>query len=162
MSSITTNFRLTTNRRHPLSIPTGKTTLCSKSNTMTSNNNIRLDLDSGAIYSPDYATQNTYPPNITCTWVITAREGYHLQLSFAYLRLHSTASKTCSSEGDFVQIRDGDSSSSAELGTVCGDTLANVTSSGRHLWVRFKSDGSAEGRGFVANYRAVQSKHNCK
>lgn len=51
------------------------------------------------------------------------------------------------------QVRDGDSSESPLLGKFCGSSLPeNVTSSGNTLWMRFKSDSSVQGDGFVAYF----------
>ena len=56
---------------------------------------------------------------------------------------------------DYLEIRDGSSSSDRLLATFCG-TKKNlpepIYSSGRHLWVRFKSDGEVVSSGFVASF----------
>ena len=57
---------------------------------------------------------------------------------------------------DFVVVRDGASSGSTLIGKYCGNTRPNVTiSTGRALYVTFKSDGSVTKRGFSASYIAV-------
>ncbi|KAJ7394085.1 hypothetical protein OS493_003761 [Desmophyllum pertusum] len=54
---------------------------------------------------------------------------------------------------DYLEIRDGSSSSDRLLATYCGTKLPNVLySSGRHLWVRFKSDAEVVDSGFVASF----------
>ena len=57
---------------------------------------------------------------------------------------------------DHVEVRDGQSASSPELETFCGDNKPSpLRSSGRYLWVEFHSDSRTVGNGFSASYRAV-------
>lgn len=54
---------------------------------------------------------------------------------------------------DYLEIRDGRSSSDRLLATFCGTDLPKALySSGRHLWVRFKSDEDVVDSGFVASF----------
>ena len=56
---------------------------------------------------------------------------------------------------DYLEIRDGNSSSDRLLATLCGsweELPEAIYSSGRHLWVRFKSDGEVVSSGFVAQF----------
>ena len=58
---------------------------------------------------------------------------------------------------DFLEIRDGKSSSDRLLATLCGDKLpGDLYSSGRHLWVRFSSDDSVSDSGFVASFSSAK------
>ena len=132
-------------------------TRCSRNNTLALNNNIHLDTTSGTIYSPDYTSQPTYPPNMTCTWIITAPKDHNIKLTFSSFEL-SPANTACLA-GDFVQLRDGKTSDSRDLGSYCSnDTPADIFSTGQHLWMTFSSDHSVERRGFVASYKIVREK----
>jgi len=56
---------------------------------------------------------------------------------------------------DCIQIRDGDTGNSSLIGTYCGPPSAipdPIFSSFNYLWIRFKTDGGVENKGFVANY----------
>lgn len=55
---------------------------------------------------------------------------------------------------DYLEIRDGSSPNDRLLAIFCGsNTLPDaVYSSGRHLWIRFKSDGEVVASGFVASF----------
>ena len=57
---------------------------------------------------------------------------------------------------DYLEIRDGSSSSDRLLATLCGSgnkTLPKaIYSSGRDLWVRFKSDEEVVSSGFLASF----------
>ena len=56
---------------------------------------------------------------------------------------------------DYLEIRDGSSSSDRLLATLCGtkpQLPEAIYSSGRHLWVRFKSDEEVVSSGFVASF----------
>lgn len=54
---------------------------------------------------------------------------------------------------DYVEVRDGANSSARLLGTFCGTNNTDaIYSSGRHLWVRFRSDDAVADSGFVAQF----------
>ena len=57
---------------------------------------------------------------------------------------------------NIFQVRDGNNADSPLLGRFCGSTLPEtLTSSGSYMWIRFRSDSSATGDGFMAYYRSV-------
>lgn len=54
---------------------------------------------------------------------------------------------------DYVLIRDGSSASDHMIGKFCGSSKpATITSSGRSLWVEFRSDSSDRRPGFLARW----------
>ena len=83
-----------------------------------------------------------------CTWKVTAPSGSRLNLTFNYFGLESG---TCSTK-DYLEVRDGSSSTSTRKGTYCGSYAPSMTSSGRYLWIRFRSDSSVSKKGFEARY----------
>ena len=83
-----------------------------------------------------------------CTWKITAPSGSRVRLTFNYFTLESSP---CSTR-DYLEVRDGSSSTSTRKGTYCGSYAPNMTSSGRYLWIRFQSDSSVRYKGFEARY----------
>jgi hypothetical protein len=59
---------------------------------------------------------------------------------------------------DYVEVRDGNNSSSPLLGRYCGYRLPNeVRSSGSQLYVKFVSDASVQKEGFAATF--IKGKH---
>ena len=86
-----------------------------------------------------------------CTWRITAPSGSRLRLTFNYFTLESG---TCSTK-DYLEVRDGSSSTSTRKGTYCGSYAPSMTSSGRYLWIRFRSDSSVSYKGFEARYTII-------
>lgn len=59
---------------------------------------------------------------------------------------------------DFLEIRDGDQGYSPLIGKYCGDNFPPmITSSGRSLWLRFKSDATVEYNGFRAEYSFIEN-----
>lgn len=113
-------------------------------------NVIPLTGTTGRLFSPLYP--QTYPPNMTCTWMITVPEGHFVKLKLTSFRLESTC------DGPILQIRDGHSESSDLLKSFCAREFeSSVFSNGRHLWVRFRTpdDQILSGDGFNAFFEAV-------
>ena len=60
---------------------------------------------------------------------------------------------------DSLDIYDGASIRDAKLGRFCGQNKPMLlTSSGNYFYLRFKSDGTTEKRGFRATYNTTQGK----
>ena len=56
---------------------------------------------------------------------------------------------------DFLEIRDGNSSTDRLLTRLCGSKQpGDLYSSSRYLWVRFKSDDDVVDSGFVASFQS--------
>ena len=127
---------------------------CSLNSPFLHNNNLQLTSSSGTFRSPSYPSY--YPNNMICTWKITVPSGKRIKLYFDSFRLESGV---CSAN-DYLEIRDGSSSTSLKKGTYCGSYASTVTSSGRHLWVRFRSDSAIGYKGFQARYEVISK--SCK
>ena len=111
----------------------------------------------GTIYSPGYP--NNYGKYENCNWLIQAPPGQRVLLSFTKFDIEY--SSQCSY--DSVNIFDGLGISAPLLSKSCGDSLPSpVYSSGRYMYMRFTSDGSFSGEGFVAHYRALNSSSSGK
>lgn len=102
------------------------------------------------ISSPDYPAE--YPnSHDACTSVIYADDGLRVRLEFTAFELESHS--TCGY--DYLEIRDGDSSSAELIGKYCGSTSpGTIESSGNAMWVDFHSDSSVTEAGFQATIRA--------
>lgn len=75
----------------------------------------------GSITSPDFPT--AYPHDIECTWVIKGSPGKRLLVWFDHFYIDDT--KQCN--GDYVEIRDGESSQSPTMGKFCGTKTPGKT-----------------------------------
>ncbi|XP_066579431.1 cubilin [Amia ocellicauda] len=106
----------------------------------------------GHIRSPYHP--NTYPHDKTCDWVITQPVGYVVTLNF--LSFDIEAGFSCFS--DFVEVRDGASSSSPFIGRYCGTQMPSlIQSTQRSMFIRFSTDSSVTNRGFEAEYTAAEA-----
>ncbi|XP_031560939.1 tolloid-like protein 2 [Actinia tenebrosa] len=92
-----------------------------------------------------------YPNNQQCQWRITAPKNYHIILRFQEFDL--------AQPGDFVEIRDGLNASAALMGNFVRDPgfTKSLASTGRFLWVRFKSNHENVATGFVLSFKFVPS-----
>lgn len=110
----------------------------------------------GSVTSPNYP--GPYPTDVTCVWVISVKPSQVIELEFKSLDIEY--SKKC--KYDSLEILDGSTSKSAELGTFCGSTTPSlVRSSGKSLHITLKSDEADTGKGFQAVWRAVANNMKC-
>uniref|UniRef100_A0A3Q1IYA9 Uncharacterized protein n=1 Tax=Anabas testudineus TaxID=64144 RepID=A0A3Q1IYA9_ANATE len=100
----------------------------------------------GQLRSPYHP--NSYPHNKVCEWVINQPEGYVVTLNFLSFDVEGGS---CSF--DFVEVRDGSTSSSPLLGTFCGVEMPpRLQSTQKSMYIKFKSDASVTNHGFEAAY----------
>nr|XP_020470999.1 cubilin [Monopterus albus] len=100
----------------------------------------------GLIRSPYHP--NAYPHNKVCEWVINQPEGYVVIFNFLSFDIEGA-----SCIFDFVEIRDGSTSSSPLLGKFCGVAIPpRQQSTQRSMYIRFKTDSSISNYGFEAAY----------
>ncbi|XP_016988568.1 cubilin homolog [Drosophila rhopaloa] len=107
--------------------------------------------ESGSFRSPN--NPNMYPNNLECYWLITVQKDSIVQLTITNLDIEESVNCT----KDALTV-----SNHQYTATIherhCGSTEKLVlTSSGHRMHVRFFSDGSHNGRGFVATYRTVKA-----
>ncbi|XP_075463550.1 embryonic protein UVS.2-like isoform X2 [Ascaphus truei] len=111
----------------------------------------------GAFYAPTHNfTSPGYPtgyyPNLDCSWIITAPAGYKVSLNISdfYLELEMSC------RYDYLQIYDGDKTTSQLMRKYCGSvTVTILVSTGNSMLLKFHSDYSVELRGFQASYTLV-------
>lgn len=114
-------------------------------------NVIALNGTSGTLLSPKYP--QIYPPNMTCTWIITVPKGEFVRLKLTSFYLEDSCI------GAKLEIGDGKNSSSDLLKSFCGKKFeSSLFSSGHYLWVRFMSPDNKDliGTGFSAVFEAVK------
>lgn len=84
---------------------------------------------------------------------VAAEPGHLLRLDFRD-EFHVEPSEDC--RFDYLEVRDGEHGYSSLLGRFCGHTFPPMlTSSGRHLWLRFRSDENIEYSGFRAVFLSI-------
>ncbi|XP_059158904.1 mucin-like protein isoform X1 [Physella acuta] len=109
--------------------------------------NTTVTSSSGLIVSPGYPQK--YGAYTTCYWTIPANTNTFTKLSF--LDIDMEAGSTC--PYDSIKVYDGTSSSAPLLSLVCEGVLPQtITSTGKGVFIVFKSDESIAGRGFKLQY----------
>ncbi|KAM7440594.1 hypothetical protein ABFA07_010278 [Porites harrisoni] len=110
----------------------------------------------GSIKIPNSFYTN-YGNNLNCTWRLWAPIYQRVLIYFTSFDLERDCC-FC----DYVKIHDGSESYSNVSKLACGTDLPEpVYSSGRYLYITFRSDGSVGGKGFVAKYRALSRYSGC-
>ncbi|XP_067665910.1 cubilin-like [Haliotis asinina] len=94
--------------------------------------------------SPGYPTKN-YPSNLTCWWRIQASDTENTIIVKVLDSVIET-SKNC--VYDSLSFYDGSSATDRSLGRICGHERTMVVSSGRVMYILFKTDDDHEMRGF--------------
>ncbi|KAH9509816.1 hypothetical protein Btru_045275 [Bulinus truncatus] len=109
--------------------------------------NTTANASSGYIVSPNYP--NNYPDNSSCYWTIAGSNSSRVNMSFSEFSLEG-------GEGcpyDYISIFDGFNKSATLLGHYCSDIIPSTTLSTKNaMHLIFKSDGSANSKGFKVFY----------
>uniref|UniRef100_H2ZHT6 Metalloendopeptidase n=1 Tax=Ciona savignyi TaxID=51511 RepID=H2ZHT6_CIOSA len=101
---------------------------------------------------PQYGDTN-YVSGRECDWIITARDGYGVELLFNDFEVEEETD--CSY--DFVEVFDGSTDSAVRFGRFCGDE-AKINVILLHTYsilVRFHSDDTINKKGFQASYSST-------
>ncbi|XP_045206972.2 cubilin-like [Mercenaria mercenaria] len=113
-----------------------------------------LEANSIARYFRSLNYPNDYPNNVNCYWRITAPIGYTINLTFVDSNIQP--GESCSFT-DSVTVYDGSSKSHPRMTSFCGTDTPVLSSTGRYLYVHFKTDLTVAYRGFSAKYETVQA-----
>ena len=106
----------------------------------------------GTIFSPGYP--DYYDRFQNCNWLIQAPPGQKVLIYFTQFDVEDE----WQCNYDSVNIFDGLNIFAPRLSKSCGNSLPSpVYSSGRYMYMRFTSDESFSGEGFVAHYRALNN-----
>ena len=110
---------------------------------------------SKVIYSHARYGRQSYGHNTDCEWLLmAAEEGYKVGLRFLSFKLE--AGENC--VYDYVEVYDGENTSSPILGRFCGNmTPSDLVSTGQYLYIIFKADASVSSNGFSAEFEQVIS-----
>ncbi|KAL9985300.1 hypothetical protein ACROYT_G007688 [Oculina patagonica] len=95
----------------------------------------------------------------TCSWVITIPENYTVELTITQKNVGSIGNTNCAN--DYIQIRDGASSSSTLLKKFCNSNPGPSVfrSSGTQLWVEYKS--TQPSNSFEASFKKLLDQSFC-
>ncbi|KAI0233511.1 Cubilin [Lamellibrachia satsuma] len=106
---------------------------------------------SGSFGSPAYPSP--YPTPRECAWSISVPMGSMIVMTIDDLDLETHT--TCDLES--LEIYGGHADTSPLLTRLCHTqtTGQKVTSTGNHMFVRYRTDGMQSGRGFHASYKAI-------
>ncbi|XP_043938335.1 embryonic protein UVS.2-like [Protopterus annectens] len=109
-----------------------------------------LTASNGSFTSPNFPS--AYPSLMNCTWVIRAPVGYKVALVVDPFSLEPV--QGC--KYDYLIIRDGNQSTSPNIGKFCGTmTVPGFISTGSGVIIHFHSDDSIQASGFKATYAFV-------
>uniref|UniRef100_A0A182RN21 Cubilin n=1 Tax=Anopheles funestus TaxID=62324 RepID=A0A182RN21_ANOFN len=104
----------------------------------------------GVISSPLSQTDNVYPNNLNCEYLIKLPIGSRVEIKFS--KFHLEQSESC--KFDYLEIFDGSSTEDASLGKFCGDRMPPAfTSTENSLLLKFHTDWSAPNPGFSLVYK---------
>ncbi|XP_025202855.1 uncharacterized protein LOC112599940 [Melanaphis sacchari] len=103
-------------------------------------------------YSPGYP--QPYPNNTECIRLLEAGPGEIIELDF---RDSFTIEPSIGCKHDLLEIRDGPYGYSNPVYLYCGNQFPpKIISSGKYLWLRFRSDENIEYEGFHAVYKFIK------
>ncbi|KAG5881771.1 hypothetical protein JTB14_021141 [Gonioctena quinquepunctata] len=106
--------------------------------------------NSGTITSPNYP--NSYPASVVCEWLIEVNYGKSIEIEFHEVDIE----KDSSCQFDSIKIFNGPDETHNLLTTICKQKKISVVSStGNFMFIKFQSDYSYHGKGFLANYTTV-------
>ncbi|KAH0568173.1 hypothetical protein KQX54_019308 [Cotesia glomerata] len=103
--------------------------------------------EAATLSSPSYP--DSYPMNAECVWILNSSPGNRISLTFSEFDIES--SPNC--DRDYLEIREN-SPSGKLLGAFCGNTIDPITSNTK-LWIKFRSDSSGTGKGFLGEYTFI-------
>ncbi|XP_070575422.1 tolloid-like protein 2 isoform X1 [Ptychodera flava] len=105
--------------------------------------------DMGSFTSPLYPSN--YPMHMNCFYLISLATGSTIRLEFLEFATENSF--------DYVEVYNGSDTQATSLGRYSGTNLPSpITSTGSSLYVKFRSDGSTQLRGFYAIYSVASSK----
>ncbi|CAL4066501.1 unnamed protein product, partial [Meganyctiphanes norvegica] len=111
----------------------------------------QINRDSGSLQYP--VTGGDYQNKVDCIWVIVS-SGASIDLTFTSFGTQKGY--------DFVYIRDGDSSSSRQLGKFSGNDLpTSVRTTKDKAFIRFTSNRARTGEGFALTWNTIDNHCRC-
>ena len=110
-----------------------------------------MSAEGDILQSPNYPAN--YPNGVICDTLIEAPEGLVVWLDIVNFSLQSDGNEqgVCTNDQDTLKVYDGSHESAPFLGEYCGTLIPeSFQSSGRHLFVVFKSNHNITESGYEA------------
>ncbi|XP_077986149.1 uncharacterized protein LOC144440635 [Glandiceps talaboti] len=107
---------------------------------------------SGSFHSPNYPSN--YVADLNCTFSIVAPENHNVQINFPVFRMEGADThEQCNY--DYIEVWEKSGQQWSYINRFCGNVNpSTVTASSNNVRVRFISDRSVSGQGFVAEYHS--------
>ena len=113
----------------------------------------------GEFKSPGFDLGIPYLPNSDCVWKISTDVNRTIALGLVNDTFEvEEGSSIFACNNDYLAVYDGEDDQARRLGNFCGDTFGmrgfrTLYSSGRHLYLKFKSNGKNQKKGFHLRYQ---------
>ncbi|XP_068583529.1 dorsal-ventral patterning tolloid-like protein 1 isoform X3 [Cebidichthys violaceus] len=105
------------------------------------------------LYSHSQFGDNNYPGHTDCEWLLTAEQGYGIELSFITFEVEEEAD--CGY--DYIELYNGYDANSHRLGRFCGSgPREGIYSPGGAMLIRFHSDDTISKKGFHIRYTSTE------
>uniref|UniRef100_A0A3Q0R867 Metalloendopeptidase n=1 Tax=Amphilophus citrinellus TaxID=61819 RepID=A0A3Q0R867_AMPCI len=109
------------------------------------------------LYSHSQFGDNNYPGHTDCEWLLTAEQGYGIELSFITFEVEEEAD--CGY--DYIELYNGYDANSHRLGRFCGSgPREGIYSPGDAMLIRFHSDDTISKKGFHILYTSTKFQEN--
>ncbi|XP_053955149.1 cubilin homolog [Anastrepha ludens] len=107
----------------------------------------------GVIKTPSWP--RPYEDSMDCEWIISAPIGHKIELSIQNFSVETT-SKNCND--DYLEIRNGKSSTSPLIGKYCGSSIpVRIPSFTNYLYLHFVSDSYISDTGFYITWQQTET-----
>ncbi|XP_049577209.1 dorsal-ventral patterning tolloid-like protein 1 isoform X2 [Syngnathus scovelli] len=114
---------------------------------------LKADVRQKNLYSHAQFGDNNYPGHSDCEWLLTAEQGYGIELSFVTFEVEEEAD--CGY--DFIELYNGYDADSHRLGRFCGSgPREGIYSPSDALLIRFHSDDTISKKGFHIRYSSTK------
>ncbi|XP_034244978.1 cubilin [Thrips palmi] len=114
-----------------------------------------LRSEAGTLRFPHSNNSNVYPHGVNCGWVIITNTSMVLNVTFTHFEVEDGTQ--CNY--DWLQIHDGPTSGSHQIGRFCGLQLpkdGHIMSTHNSLYLWFRADSSIAKRGFELHWTSVK------
>uniref|UniRef100_A0A8C5GVT5 Metalloendopeptidase n=1 Tax=Gouania willdenowi TaxID=441366 RepID=A0A8C5GVT5_GOUWI len=109
------------------------------------------------LFSHSQFGDNYYPGHTDCEWLLTAEQGYGIELSFITFEVEEEAD--CGY--DYIELYNGYDINSHRLGRFCGSgPREDIYSPGDTMLIRFHSDDTISKKGFHILYTSTKFQEN--
>ncbi|CAB1461083.1 unnamed protein product, partial [Pleuronectes platessa] len=114
---------------------------------------LKADVRQKNLFSHSQFGDNNYPGHTDCEWLLTAEQGYGIELSFITFEVEEEAD--CGY--DYIELYNGYDANSHRLGRFCGSgPREGIYSPGDAMLIRFHSDDTISKKGFHIRYTSTK------